>query len=206
MIDYGQTMYPEAFDQAVAGLRNIPGIGEKAAIRHATALLRGKPERLAQLIAGLTALQNDIGRCPECGFLSQKGQRCRICANPKRDSTICCVVAAPADLEAIEKSGGFSGKYFVLGCTLDPQGDIEQFREAVNRLRRELEKRQANEVILGFNPDVEGENTMAFLNQSLAPMGLRVTRPAVGIPVTGEIEFAGEETMRRALQHRQSVG
>lgn len=197
-------MYPEAFDRAVGGLRNLPGVGEKAAIRHASALLRGRPENLGELIAGLIALRDEIGRCPECGFLAQKGRVCKICASPKRSAELCCVVATPADLEAIERSGGFTGKYYVLGATLDPRGDIESFKTAVDGLKRELRRRNAKEVVLGFNPDVEGESTMAYLIKALTPMGLRVTRPAVGIPVTGEIEFAGAETMRRAMEHRQA--
>ncbi len=201
--ELGSPMYPEAFHKAVRGLRNL-GVSERVAMRQASALLRGQPQKLAELIEGLHSLRDDIGKCPFCHFMSQGDNACRICSNPKRSPELCCVVASPADLEAVERSGSFNGKYYIMGEVLTPE-TMDSFKNSVRGLVAELKRRNASEAVLAFKTDVDGENTMSYLNSILTKMNIRVSRPAVGIPVTQEIEFAGSETLRRAMENRQAI-
>lgn len=197
-------MYPPPFERGVKALRNLPGVGEKSAIRYAISLVRGKPEKLQELIAGLTALQQELGACPQCGFMSTPNQLCVICSSTKRDLSLCCVVASGSDLEAVEKSGAYNGLYYILGLALDPQRNYEQFKEAAGKLVQAMLKRQVAEVILALNPDFEGEATMSYLHKALQASGIKSSRLAVGIPVAGEIEFAGPTTVSLAIRHRQA--
>lgn len=159
---------------------------------------------LKRLAKALIDLKEKIGYCSECGNLAEK-ELCLICSDPRRDRKTICVVEEPNDLLAIEKTGSYQGVYHVLMGSLSPlEGvgpDDIQIKSLLNRIQRE----SRNEIILATNPNVEGEATSMYLSRLLKPMGLKVTRIAHGIPVGGDLEYADEVTMARALEGRREV-
>lgn len=197
---------PSPVQDLIGALERLPGIGPKSASRLAFFLLRA-PDELAELLAGALAnLKRATGNCPLCFNITLADQElCEICGDPKRlDGTI-CVVEEPLDVLALERTGGFHGRYHVLQGVLSPiEGigpDDLKIRELVERIR----KGEAKEVILATNPSMEGDATALYLRQQLIPLGIRVTRLARGLPVGGDLEYADQNTLLRALAGRQEM-
>lgn len=196
--------YTESVAKLIDELVKLPGIGEKTAQRLTFFLLKMPVDDVRRLAKALIDLKEKIGYCSECGNLTEK-ELCAICSDPRRDRKVICVVEEPNDLLAIEKTGGYKGVYHVLMGSLSPlEGvgpDDIQIKSLLNRIQRE----SRDEIILATNPNVEGEATAMYLTRLLKPLGIRITRIAHGIPVGGDLEYADEVTMARALEGRREV-
>ncbi len=201
-------MTPEALNRLVAQLAKLPGIGEKTAQRLAFFLLRQPKAFSLDLAAALNEVVQRVSLCNTCFSLHDgpPDTRCRFCTDVKRDSTVICVVESIADQMALERTREFRGRYHVLHGVLSPLEGIgpEQLRikELLLRFRDES---GVSEVIVATNPDVEGEATALYLSRLLKPIGLKVTRLAQGIPMGGDLEFADQATLARALSTRREA-
>jgi recombination protein RecR len=188
----------------IEALRTLPGVGPKTAQRMAFHLLqegRGAARALAESLAG--ALDR-VGRCGRCRMLTE-GELCSVCSAPQRDPTLLCVVESPADVVAIEQSGGYRGRYFVLMGHLSPLDGIGPDELGIRELEALLEGSEVREVILATNPTVEGEATAHYLSDLLARRALHASRIAHGIPIGGELEYVDGGTLAHALAGRQTI-
>jgi len=185
-------------------LGRLPGIGPKSAQRITFHLLKVAPEDAMRLAQAIIAVKERITLCTRC-FNVAEGGLCAICADDRRDATIICVVEDPRDVVAVEKTGEFSGRYHVLQGALNPIEGIGPEQLRVRELLARLGDEGITEVILCTNPNLEGETTAMYLARTLRPMGLTVTRIASGLPVGGDLEYADELTLGRALEGRRVV-
>ena len=192
-----------AMDRLVASLKRLPGIGEKSATRLAYFLLSAKPEVARELADAIVRLQIDTVVCDACFTLSDRSP-CPVCANPGRERGIVCVVEEPADMAAIERSGGFKGVYHVLGGALSPIDGMGPDALRVEELERRVRQGGITEVVLATNPTAEGDATAHFLADRLAATGVRLTRIAYGMPLGGDLEYADHVTVSRAIAHRRA--
>ncbi len=190
----------QALETLIGELSKLPGIGRKTAQRLALHLLKAESEDAERLAAAILDVKRRIRYCSVCLNITEKDP-CSICSDAGRDHASICVVEDPSDVIALEKTNEFHGVYHVLGGALSPLEGITpdqlRVRELLNRLRGGV-----TEVILAMNPDVEGEATTIYLGNLLKPLGIRVTRIARGVPVGGDLEFADEATLVRALEGR----
>ena len=194
---------PAALTRVMEELGRLPGIGPKTAQRLSFYILRTPRESVDRLASALVEVKARIRFCDECFFIAE-GARCAICMSSRRDRGVLCVVEEPLDVLAIERTGEYHGLYHVLHGALSPidgVGPAElKIAELVARLRRD----PVSEVILATDPDMEGEATAAYLAEQLAPLGVRITRLAHGLPVGGELEYADELTLARAFSGRRA--
>lgn len=193
----------ETLERAIEHLSKLPGVGRKSAQRVAMHLLKQSDEHVMGLASSLADLKRNIRYCSTC-FTITDHEVCGICASPKRNTGVVCVVEDPKDVYAIEKTGEFKGRYHVLGGVMSPlenigPGDL-RITELVSRISGD---EGVTEVILALNPDAEGEATSYYLNRLLAPLGVSVTRIAYGIPMGTELEYIDEATLGRALAGRR---
>lgn len=190
----------EALQQLIEEFARLPGIGRKTAQRLALYVLKQPREEVVKMAKALVNVKDRIRYCSSCWNITEVDP-CPICASPKRDRSILCVVEEPNDVIAVEKTNEFKGLYHVLGGSLSPLDGIGpddlKVRELLQRVGSEVQ-----EVILALNPNVEGEATTLYLTKLLKPLGVKVTRIARGIPVGGDLEFADEATLTRALEGR----
>ena len=185
-------------------LGRLPGIGPKSAQRITFHLLKVAPEDALRLAQSIIAVKERITLCTRC-FNVAEGGLCAICLDDRRDSTAVCVVEDPRDIVAVEKTGEFAGRYHVLQGALNPIEGIGPDQLRVRELLARLEEEGIAEVILCTNPNLEGEATAMYLARLLKPMGLVVTRIASGLPVGGDLEYADELTLGRALEGRRVI-
>ncbi len=185
-------------------LRNLPGIGSKTALRLAYHVLDMPEERVRELAAVLLEAKRSIHTCPVCFNLTD-GEVCEVCAEAGRDKALVCVVEQPQDVQAMERSRGYKGLYHVLHGALSPLDGIGPQDIRVKELLVRLQDGVIQEVILATNSDVEGEATAAYLVRLLKPVGVTVTRIAHGLPVGGDLEYADEVTLARALENRRAL-
>jgi recombination protein RecR len=185
-------------------LGRLPGIGPKSAQRIAFHLLKVAPEDAMRLADAIVAVKERITFCPRC-FNVAEGDLCAICADSRRESSQLCVVEDPRDIVSVERTQEFRGRYHVLQGALNPIEGIGPAQLRVRELFDRLEPEGVTEVILCTNPNLEGEATAMFLARELKPLGIRVTRIACGLPVGGDLEYADELTLGRALQGRREV-
>ena len=197
--------YPEPVARLVEALQRLPGIGPKTAQRLTFFLLKRPLAEVATLAEALTQLKALIVHCSICFNVTQDDP-CRICRDPQRDARSLCVVEEPNDLLALEKTGGFRGRYHVLLGALSPLDGIGPEDLKVRELLTRLEGGQVEEVILATNPSVEGEATAIYLAKLLKPLGMRITRIARGLPVGGDLEYADEVTLSKAMEGRREMG
>ena len=200
---------PDPIRRAVQQLSRLPGIGEKSATRLAYWLLRA-PEGTAQELAdALVALAAGIAECPICCNLTPRGPSgpalCPICAAPSRDPAIVVVVEQPQDVAAIERSGGFRGRYHVLHGAISPLDGVGPDALRIRPLLERLRDNSVKEVVLATDPDVEGDATALYLARLLHGVGVAVTRLAHGVSVGTEIEYADAVTLARALANRRAM-
>lgn len=200
-------MTPDALNRLVAQLAKLPGIGEKTAQRLAFHLLRAPPELAKGLAQALVEVVDRVRLCPRCFSLSEgaEGQLCAMCADTRRDERQLCVVEGIADELALERTREFKGRYHVLHGALSPLEGIGPEQLRIRELLMRLQESQVNEVILATNPDVEGEATALYLTRLLKPLGLKVTRLAQGLPMGGDLEYADQATLARALTARRDL-
>ena len=185
-------------------LGRLPGIGPKSAQRIAFHLLKVAPEDATRLADAIVAVKERITLCPLC-FNVAEGALCSICDDPRRDATVLCVVEDPRDIVAVEKTQEFKGRYHVLHGALNPIEGVGPDQLRVRELLGRIESESITEVILCTNPNLEGEATAMYLARLLKPLGVTVTRIASGLPVGGDLEYADELTLGRALEGRREV-
>lgn len=191
----------ETLLKAIDELSKLPGIGKKTAQRLALHIIKNDKKSAEKLAKAITDLKEKLMLCKKCFNLSED-ELCDICKNPKRDQSTICVVEEVSDVIAIEKSHEFNGLYHVLGGVLSPLMGIGaenlRIKELINRFHNE----EIKEVILALNPDTEGETTSLYLAKLIKPLGVKVTRIARGIPIGGDLEFADEATIGKAMLNR----
>ncbi|MCD6045021.1 MAG: recR [Gammaproteobacteria bacterium] len=190
-------------DKLIAQLRFLPGVGPKSAQRMAFQLLARNRPAGKQLAEALLAAMNEVGHCDLCRTFSESA-RCQLCANPRRDHRLLCVVESPADLLAIEQTG-FHGLYFVLMGHLSPLDGIGPEQLGLGLLKQRFQSEDIGELIIATNPTVEGEATAHYIHELSLPYSLRVTRIAHGVPLGGELEFIDGGTLARALASRETL-
>ena len=194
-----------AIEELVRELAKLPGIGRKTAQRLTFHLLKQPPEAAASLARAISAARERVRACGTCGSLTD-ADPCAICADPRRDAAVLCVVEESADVGAIERAGRFRGRYHVLGGRLSPLEGVGPEALRVDALlARVREGGAVREVIVATNPSMEGEVTATFLQQVLAATGVRVTRIARGLPMGGDLEYADGVTIAQALAARREM-
>jgi recombination protein RecR len=197
--------YPEPVARLIEALQRLPGIGPKTAQRLTFFMLKRPVDEVRELAESLVAVKERIVSCSTCFNVTDQDP-CRICSDPARDTGLLCVVEEPNDLLAMERTGEFKGRYHVLQGALSPLEGIGPDDLRVRELLARLEAGGASEVILATNPNVEGEATALYLAKLLRPLGARVTRIARGLPVGGDLEYADQVTLSKALEGRREVG
>ncbi len=185
-------------------LGRMPGIGPKTAQRLAFYLLRQERAEVERLAHTLIEAKETIRYCSICFSLCEN-EICSICSNPRRDSALICVVEEPNDVFSLERTRAFNGRYHVLMGTLSPLDGMGPDDLKITELLRRLQNSRVGEVIIGTNPDVEGEATAIYLGKLLKPLGVKVTRLASGLPAGGNLEYADDITITRALGGRREL-
>lgn len=201
------TRYPKAILELMEQFRRLPGVGPKTALRFVFAALRWTDADRDALARALRDVSAQTTRCETCMNVAESDP-CRLCSDPARDGSVICVVAEPQHLAAIEATGAYRGRYHVLGGVLSPLDGITPDRLAITRLETRIKTAQPHpvlEVVLALEPSIEGETTMLYLARRLAPLGVKVTRLARGLPVGADLEYADEVTLGDALRGRRSV-
>ena len=194
-----------AIEDLVVELAKLPGIGRKTAQRLTFHLLKQPPEAAGRLADAIRRVRDRVTACAACGNLTDQDP-CAICADPRREATLLCVVEEAADVGAIERSGRFRGHYHVLGGRLSPLDGVGPEALRLDRLvERVSNGAGVREVIVATNPSMEGEVTATYLQQLLQPTGVRVTRIARGLPVGGDLEYADGVTIAQALDARRDM-
>ena len=197
-------MYTGPLRSLVDELGRLPGIGPKSAQRIAFHLLKVAPEDALRLADANVTVKEKVTSCKVC-FNVAEGDLCEFCSDPRRDSSSLCVVEDPRDIVAVERTHEFRGRYHVLQGALNPIEGVGPEQHRVDELLKRLGDGEVTEVILCTNPNLEGEATAMFLARLLKPMGLKVTRIASGLPVGGDLEYADELTLGRALEGRREL-
>ena len=185
-------------------LGRLPGIGPKSAQRIAFYLLKAAPEVARRLANAITDAKERVSWCRQCYNLAE-GELCTFCRDDRRDAKLLCVVEEPRDIVAVERTGEFRGRYHVLQGAISPIEGIGPEQLRVKELLARISAEDVGEVILATNPNIEGEATAMYLARLLKPLGVRVTRIASGLPVGGDLEYADEVTLGRALEGRREV-
>jgi len=194
----------DALRDAVRALKRFPGIGEKSATRLVYWLLRAPEGTTAEIARALQALGEGVQECEKCCDLTTENP-CRVCRISGRDEGVLCVVEEPQDVMAFERSGEFEGRYHVLHGAISPLDGVGPDQLRIRPLLARVGAGSIREVILATNPTVEGDATALYLARLLSPLEVRVTRPAHGISVGTEIEYADSVSLARALQNRQEM-
>ena len=193
-----------AIDELAAELAKLPGIGRKTALRLTYHLLKQPRERSIRLAHALETLAERVHPCPRCFNLTEEAE-CAICRDPRRDAGVICAVEEAADIGAIERAGEFRGRYHVLGGRISPLDGMGPEDLTITALERRVTGGAIREVIVATNPSVEGDATALYLQQVLAPLGVRVTRLARGLPMGGDLEYADGITIAQALSARREM-
>lgn len=193
-----------ALQRLLDELGRLPGIGPKSAQRIAYHLLEADAEEARRLATAILEVKQQVHFCPVC-FSYATRDTCDVCSDGSRDRTVICVVSEPRDVTAIERTGTYRGLYHVLGGVISPMDKIGPEQLHVRELLARLADGEVTEVILATNPDVEGETTATYLARVIRPLGVRVTRLASGLPVGGDLEYADEVTLGRAIEARREL-
>ena len=196
--------FPAPLEKLVEQFARLPGIGGKSAQRLAFHVLSLPENEAREFADAIVQAKRSVTLCPVCRNLTSGGL-CPVCASPKRDETVICVVADPRDVIAIERSREFTGHYHVLHGVLSPMNHVGPDDLEIKSLLDRVTKGGITEVIMATNPDTEGEATALYIARLLKPFGVKVTRLAYGIPVGGHLEFADDATLMRALEGRREL-
>jgi recombination protein RecR len=203
-MSFGSSHYTPAMQSLIDEFGKLPGIGPKSAQRIAFHLLKLPVEDVSRLAQSISHAKATVKFCERC-FNIAADALCPICADDRRDSTVICVVEESRDIVAIERTGEFKGRYHVLLGAMNPLEGIGPEQLKIRELVTRLGPEGVEEVILCTNPNTEGEVTAMYLARMLSPLGLRVTRIASGLPVGGDLEYADELTLGRALEGRRTL-
>ena len=195
-------MYEGVVQDLIDELGRLPGVGPKSAQRIAFHLLATDREDVRRLAAALIEVTEKVRFCRTCGNVAEE-EECRICRDPRREVSIICVVEEPKDVAAVEKMREYRGRYHVLGGAISPIEGVGPDDLRIKELMTRLADGTVTELILATDPNLEGEATATYLARLVKPMGLRVTRPASGLPVGGDLEYADEVTLGRAFEGRR---
>jgi recombination protein RecR len=198
------SIYAGPVQDLIDELGRLPGIGPKSAQRIAFYLLKVSKDDALRLSHAIAEVKARVAFCQRCINLAE-GDECAICLDDRRDATIVCVVEEPRDIAAVEKTQEYHGRYHVLQGAISPIEGIGPDQLRVQELLARLEPEGIEEVILCTNPNIEGEATALYLGRLLGPLGLQVTRIASGLPVGGDLEYADELTLGRALEGRRAI-
>ncbi len=196
--------YPASVMNVIRNLSRLPGVGEKTAERLAMHILRMPRADAEKLTRSIAELKEKVRICSRCFGLSD-GELCGICMNPSRRADLLCVVEQPAEMVAVEKSGAFQGCYHVLQGALSPMDGVGPNDIRIKELMERVQRDGVTEVILATGTTVEGEATAAFIQEKLAPLGVKATRIASGVPIGGEIKYVDQVTLRRAMESRYAL-
>ncbi len=201
-------MYAAPVQDLIDELGRLPGIGPKSAQRIAFYILKSPAEDAARLAASINSAKTKVTWCRRCFNVAEgaEGAECGICTDPRRDPSVLCVVEEPRDLVAVEKTAEFRGRYHVLQGAISPIDGVGPEQLRVRELLARLEIEGVQEVILCTNPNIEGDATALYLASLLKHLPLKVTRIASGLPVGGDLEYADELTLGRALEGRRELG
>ena len=197
-------MYTGLVQDLIDELGRLPGIGPKSAQRIAFYLLKLPREDALRLANVIAEVKDKVSFCTRCFNVAQ-GEECDICLDSRRDTTVLCVVEEPRDIVALEKTHDFRGRYHVLQGAINPIEGVGPDQLRIRELVRRLGEEDIVEVILCTNPNLEGDATAMYLTRQLRPLGIKVTRLASGLPVGGDLEYADELTLGRALEGRREV-
>ncbi len=197
-------LIPAAVERLAAEFGRLPGIGPKTAQRLTFHCMGATPESTERLAFALRDLHAGVHACSRCFFIASD-DLCAVCANPRRDQTVMCVVEEPLDVLAVERSGEFGGVYHVLGGALSPIDGVGPDQLRIDALERRLDGGEVREVVIATDPDVEGEATAHYLGERLASRGIMVSRLAHGLPAGADLQYADEVTVARALAGRRAL-
>ena len=195
-------MYADAVQEVIDELGRLPGIGPKSAQRLAFHLLNLPSEDVVRMTAAIISMKERVHFCERCFNIAEE-ELCSVCSDSRRDEGLLCVVEDPRDVVAVERTGEFRGRYHVLGGALSPIDGIGPDQLRIKELLTRLDPEVATEVVLATNPNIEGEATAIYLARLLEPLGVGVTKIASGLPVGGDLEYADEVTLGRAMEGRQ---
>ena len=198
------SLYEGIVQDLIDEFAKLPGVGPKGASRIAFHLLHTDREEIDRLASVLSEVREKARFCSICFNVSQE-EHCRICSDSRRDLTVLCVVEEPKDVLAIERTREFRGRYHVLGGAISPLDGIGPDDLQISELVTRLADKDITELILATNPNMQGEATATYLNRLISPLGIKVTRLASGLPVGGDLEYADEATLGRALAGRRQV-
>lgn len=198
-------MYEGAVQELIDELGRLPGIGPKSAQRIAFHILDADAEDMTRLAASIQLVKEKVKFCEVCFNISEQ-DTCAICRDERRDGTKICIVEESKDVLAIERTRAFSGKYHVLGGSINPLAGVGPEQLHIRELVTRLADDSITELILATDPNLEGEATAVYLVRALAPLGIRITRLASGLPVGGDLEYADEVTLARAFEGRRAAG
>lgn len=196
--------YSEPIERLIEEFRKLPGIGTKTAQRLAYSVLRRPREDAERLSRAILEVREKIGYCSRCNNFSDRDP-CGYCSSPSRSAETICVVEEPNDILSIERTREFHGQYHVLHGVLSPINGIGPEDLKLKNLLERLREGNVREIIIATNPNVEGEATAVYLARLLKPIGVKVSRIALGVPVGSDLEFADEVTMSKALEHRHEI-
>ena len=196
--------FSPALNRLAEAFRRLPGIGPKTALRLTYYILSQPESEVDALARALLEARRRVRQCAVCRNLAEE-ETCSICRDPRRDTSLLCVVQEPRDIPVIEKSGEFRGRYFVLHGCLSPVEGRGPAELKIPLLLQLLQKGGVQEMIIATNPNVEGDATAYYLAQAARPLGVKVTRIGFGLPVGGDLEYADELTLKRALEARREM-
>lgn len=197
-------MYEGVVQDLIEELGRLPGVGPKSAQRIAFHILQAEPADVRRLTHVLAEVKEKVRFCAVCGNVAQE-ERCRVCADPRRDPAVICVVEEPKDVVAVERTREFRGTYHVLGGAISPIDGVGPDDLRIRELLARLADGSVTELILATDPNLEGEATATYLARLVSAMGLKVTRLASGLPVGGDLEYADEVTLGRAFEGRRTL-
>ncbi|SFS38220.1 recombination mediator RecR [Marininema halotolerans] len=195
---------PDPISKLIDGFMRLPGIGPKTAQRLSFYVLSMEEEDVMELAKALVRAKRDLQRCEECSNITDQ-KRCRVCGDKGRDRSVICVVQDPRDVIAMERTKEYHGLYHVLHGAISPMEGIGPDELSIPDLLKRLEDETVQELILATNPNIEGEATAMYLQRLIKPFGIKVTRIAHGLPVGGDLEYADEVTLTKAMEGRREL-
>lgn len=198
------SFYAASLEKLIENLCRLPGIGPKSAQRIAFYLLSVTREEAMELADAIAEAKERVRYCSVCFNISE-GEVCGVCSDGRRDPALLCVVEEPRDVLAVERTGSFKGKYHVLGGAISPIDGVGPEELRFTELVRRLSSGEVTEIVVATNPNAEGEATAVYLARLVKPLGMKVTRIASGLPVGGDLEYADEVTLGRAMEGRTEI-
>ncbi|MBQ4631059.1 MAG: recombination protein RecR [Clostridia bacterium] len=197
-------LYTQSFSKLIDVFRKMPGVGNKSAVRMAYHVLAMPDDEVQEMIATIRNAKEKIGYCSVCQNTTEQNP-CEICSNPKRDSSVICVVEQPKDVVALEKTREYYGTYHVLHGCISPMDSIGPEDLKIKELLERVSNGDISEIIMAISPSIEGEATTMYISRLLKPFGVKVTRIAYGIPIGGDLEYADQITLAKAIEGRREI-